>query len=540
MFKKLAFCEFFQSKPALFYTDDQYHVDKIGFCVTDDYNITLGRDALNNASEIRTPLSATYLSPLKIGDIVQVSLVNYPEDDRSLGAVFGKGFGQQHYYGNQRSNVYVITSIEGNRLVLKDYFTYNHSYATVGYVGWTREESLISVLGKVSGREMRAFPSKQYTFRDVDGTLHSLPFQFNVTLSRQSNDGSEAHTQFDDDFRSTNVTPAEIIHKAVVNSTIKNAKQMYSIGEMVSHGALINSDESGFYVMEYIALNTDQNYKYSVRIKPSVEISTTPRENSSAGTVWIQPGENADDYIRAGVVAVTETDDLGGQDSNIRLVKGIKELTPSDYQGSGITSLKTILVSYNELFEGENADKAQKRIDEDLVNIEHAESASDPDYKPLAANEKPNVKDIYKTALGKPLSPETIKELLSLSLSSKNTTIPGVDLKAMLDDNKKALEPAKKTAALNVQSRIKAALTKEHTPLEVTVDADSIYLSNLYFRGVENCELWYTSNTGGTLNGINVVCTKVCYTPTSTKYTFRSTSYTDVALSVSGNTGYGD
>ena len=93
-----------------------------------------------------------------------------------------------------------------------------------------------------------------------------------------------------------------------------------------------------------------------LRLVPGASTRTVPLQASNAATVWVQPQDNGDDYVRAGLVVCSKTNDT------VTLSK-LSDLTPAQYTGSGITSIPSVLVGYNELFTNtdEETNKANKQ-----------------------------------------------------------------------------------------------------------------------------------------------------------------------------------
>ena len=61
MSNKLLICEVFESKPALFYDDDNYHIDKIGSFISSEFDIAIGNISTATTGTISLPQNVQLL-----------------------------------------------------------------------------------------------------------------------------------------------------------------------------------------------------------------------------------------------------------------------------------------------------------------------------------------------------------------------------------------------------------------------------------------------------------------------------------------------
>lgn len=522
--QKLAMCEVYESKPSLYYSDDNYYINKIGSFVSSDYDINIGTLASTSNGSVTAPSSLALSQPIKIGDIINITLVNY---ERNGSKVVGRGYaidlpGFENYkvYDSRSyfQRAYVISAMDENRLVLSDYNEYNHSYVTVGYVGMVDNEPTLDVISMLSRRDMRAFACKLYPFGNKeDGIRGWTPFMYN---------GSDSYwktlsTSFSDDFAKTNVKPYDVITRAVKNSysyTYDNKRKTQTL----TMGAVVRHDGRGYYVFSYIYNGVDgRPPRHSVRTKPGANIQLQPSHNHAAATIWIQPQDNGDDYVRAGVVIATATE-------YSVTYKTIGQVTESDYTGYGLTALQTVLVGYGQLVDLTHDNPTQKAkmdepapdkttySDEAQYNADKAawdaKKAQVDAQNQQAEDFQKAFADKVKEALGDTINPQTAKELLADALTDKPGEV--VELAGVQVDWLKIVRGNLKRAMIN-------SLKATYTPVQLTLSENDFY-GDATFSGDEILTLYHTTRFGASVIGANASVVQVNYTPAGRKYTIET------------------
>lgn len=338
--KQLAFCEVFESKYTLYHDDNDYHINKFGSFITQDFDITISSVGSSSNGSVTIPQNFTVSQPISIGCIINVTIVNVPHTDY---ITWSYPINNQNVLvtGSELSRAFVVSNIDGNKLVLTDYCEFNYSFTNIGYVGSVIQEPLLDILQILTQREFRAFVAKNdYTYKKM---VHGK--EQSVALNIHPNVGVNVNTlvSFSDDFTTTNVTPYSVITVALQNSSVAfkdtNAQKTVSL----ALGARVLKDDGGYYVFEFLHNFDNPDTRY-LRIKPSITVKADNATSDSAATIWIQPDENADDYIRAHVVCSYKS--TGGGTKYATLDK-----IPEDaFKGNSITSIKTILIGYSNLF----------------------------------------------------------------------------------------------------------------------------------------------------------------------------------------------
>lgn len=470
--QKVAFCEVFESKPALYFTDDNYHVEKIGAFVTADFSIKFSTVGYQTSGEVTAPQNFTLSQPLKIGDIIQVSLANFDNYDYIYYNFQTGTNSQRMILGNVLRRCFVISSIDGHRLVLRDYVEYNHSFVTVGYVGIVSGEPVGKITGTTGQREMRAFASRVYSYTSNGSTI-TTPFAFSVGF-----DVFERSVSFSDDFTSTNVKPYEVLTKSLQNMDPINNTEGEE--DAIIIGSTIEQDAGGFYVFQYIRHN-DASKNVSVRVKPSVNLPMTPAQNTNAATVWVQPDENADDYLRTHVF-------VGSVDASDTLkIKLIEQTTPEEYENQGITEIGGVLVSYTQLFEFEEDDNEKKQAQVDEM----------------------------KKLLGVPVQRDKIKAVARCATSGNVDNLSS-------DTRERELY---KIIVENLRKQILTAVSVQYTPLKIEISENDFYQTNIDLSGEENITLWYNSPLGGAILGESARCVVVEYSQDGRDYTIKTSPF---------------
>ena len=347
MSNKLLICEVFESKPALFYDDDNYHIDKTGSFVASEFDITIGNISTATTGTISIPQNVQLSQPVKVGDIVQIMPVNFRNETKMLYNIGGWYGSNSLLDGNVWRRCFSVKSVDGGQLLLTDYVEYMLTYTNVGYVGNVNNENFYNILEILTQRELRAYASKLYTY---DTPLGSVTLPISVMLPNSL-------VSFYNEFENTNVSPYSVLLSVLTSQSIARERTTKS-----TMGSVIRQDQDGYYVAPYITQLKSEGGAVDgvvdevLRLVPGASTRTVPLQASNAATVWVQPQDNGDDYVRAGLVVCSKTNDT------VTLSK-LSDLTPAQYTGSGITSIPSVLVGYNELFTNtdEETNKANKQ-----------------------------------------------------------------------------------------------------------------------------------------------------------------------------------
>ena len=144
MSDKLLMCEVFESKPALFYNDTQYNIDKIGSFIASEFDITIGNITTATTGTISLPQNVQLTQPIKVGDIVQIMPVNFRNHAKSFQNI-GVNGSADLLDGNVWRRCFSVKSVDGGQLLLTDYFEYMLTYTNVGYVGNVNNENFYRI-----------------------------------------------------------------------------------------------------------------------------------------------------------------------------------------------------------------------------------------------------------------------------------------------------------------------------------------------------------------------------------------------------------
>ena len=403
MSNKLLICEVFESKPALFYNDDNYHVDKIGSFVASEFDITIGNISTATTGTISIPQNVQLSQPIKVGDIVQIMPVNFRNNTKTFYNI-GCWHGSADLLdGNVWRRCFSVKSVDGGQILLTDYFEYLLTYTNVGYVGNVNNENFYKILEILTQRELRAYASKLYTYDTESGSV-TLPIR--VMLQNRL-------VSFYNEFENTNVSPYSVLLSVLTSQSIARERTT-----QITMGSVIRQDQDGYYVAPYITLKearggaVDGVVDEVLRLVPGASTRTVPLQASNAATVWVQPQDNGDDYVRAGLVVCSKTNDT------VTLSK-LSDLTPAQYTGSGITSIPSVLVGYNELFTNtdEETNKANKQKHPKMTKELLAEIINATTGKTVTDEVVAQMGEAVKKLLFETLTPE----YTSLSLEIQET-----------------------------------------------------------------------------------------------------------------------
>lgn len=552
------YCEVYQGKPSLFYSDENYHLEKIGSFFARDFSISLNtsytQDRIN--STISLPRNIISSRPIQRGDIISVSALNQVEPTvvseiktYRFSSAAGKNGLMYHpqwadlpgvednTYNKKPDNVsseirrrylynraFVVSSIESDRLVLMDYIQYNMSLVTVGYVGLVQNESFVNVINLISKPDMRVFTTKQYQFTDNNNVIES---PFVLDISGKFFNG----TSFSDNFTTTNVKPYDILLNAL--SGLPDEYIQY-VPE-----AYVFRDEDGPYVFmaitatneraDYIETGIKHDYNLSLRIKPVVNAKFTPLINSDLSTVWIQPSSDASDYIRAGVVGVI----ADRADKRKKTLKTFDKLSEADrHSFDTITELKTVLIGYNDLFNKNYFSKEKEKLGKFLekepdrfyfssneeyeaakTQYEERKKEFDDKIKELDDKEKLYLAELKKR-LGYPLSRQKVKELLWEAINGTD------DTSDMVLDSGITIPKWRSNYLDGLKHNVLNAMQVQYKSAQIEVSSSDFY----GVKPLEQLSSWYTydlfwsSPSGTDLNGETFKIIRTTFTPTQISY----------------------
>ena len=448
MSDKLLMCEVFESKPALFYNDTQYNLDKIGSFIASEFDITIGNITTATTGTISLPQNVQLTQPIKVGDIVQIMPVNFRNNTKSFQNI-GINGSAELLDGNVWRRCFSVKSVDGGQLLLTDYFEYMLTYTNVGYVGNVNNENFYKILELLTQRELRAYASKLYTYDTVGGSV-TLPLRITIP---------NGNISFYNEFENTNVTPYSVLLSVLTSQSLRSDRTA-----QVTTGSVISSDSNGYYVTPYIIRRESEGGEVDgvvdevLRLVPGASTRTVPLQASNAATVWVQNQDNGDDYVRAGLVVCSK------ENNQVNLSK-ITDLTPAQYTGSGITSIPSVLVGYNELFTNtdEETNKANKQKHPKMT-------------KELLA-------EIINAATGKAVTDEVIAQIGEA-----------------------------------VQRLLLEKLTPEYTPLILEIQETDYFMTNNPLEFETFYRIYWDNRFGVSISGVLAVVTAIRYTQAGRVY----------------------
>lgn len=439
MSNNLLICEVFESKPALFYDDDNHHIDKIGSFVASEFDVTIGNISTATTGTISLPQKVQLSQPIKVGDIVQIMPVNFRNTSKNFYNIGGWSGSNVLLDGNVWRRCFSVKSVDGGQLLLTDYFEYLLTYTNVGYVGNVNNENFYKILEILTHRELRAYASKLYTY---DTEFGSVTLQIRVMIQ-------DSLVSFYSEFENTNVSPYSVLLSMLTSKSIAREKT-----NKITMGSVILQDQDGYYVAPYITRGgLDGGADDEVlRLVPGASTRTVPLQASNAATVWVQSQDNGDDYVRAGLVVCSKTNDT------VTLSK-VSDLTPAQYTGSGITSIPSVLVGYNELFTNtdEETNKTNKQKHPKMT-------------KKLLA-------EIINTTTGKAVTDEVVAQM-------------GEAVKRLLLEQ----------------------LTPEYTPLSLEIHETDYFMTNNPLTFDQFYRIYWDNRFGVSISGVLAVVTAIRYT----------------------------
>ena len=448
MSNKILICEVFESKPALFYDDSQYYMDKIGSFVASEFDITIGNISTATTGTISIPQNVQLSQPIKVGDIVQIMPVNFRNHVKSFQNI-GTIHTDELLDGNVWRRCFSVKAVDGGQLLLTDYFEYLLTYTNVGYVGHVNNENFYKILELLTHRELRAYASKLYTYTTVAGSV-TLPLRITIP---------DGWVSFYNEFENTNVSPYSVLLSVLSSKSITTERTT-----QITMGSVIRQDKNGYYVTPYIIHRESEGGEVDgvvdevLRLVPGASTRTVPLQASNAATVWVQPQDNGDDYLRAGLVVCSKTNDT------VTLSK-LSDLTPAQYTGSGITSIPSVLIGYNELF----------------TNTDEETNNKNKQKHPKMTKEL--LAEIINAATGKTVTDEVVAQM-------------GEAVKKLLLEK----------------------LTSEYTPLILEIQETDYFMTNNPLEFETFYRIYWDNRFGVSISGVLAVVTAIRYTQAGRVY----------------------
>ena len=449
MSNKLLICEVFESKPALFYDDDNYHIDKTGSFVASEFDITIGNISTATTGTISMPQNVQLSQPVKVGDIVQIMPVNFRNNTKMFYNIGGWYGSPGLLDGNVWRRCFSVKSVDGGQLLLTDYVEYMLTYTNVGYVGNVNNENFYNILEILTQRELRAYASKLYTYNTPGGSV-TLPISVMLPNGLVS---------FYNEFENTNVSPYSVLLSVLTSKSIARERTT-----KITMGSVILQDQDGYYVAPYITRFESEGGAVDgvvdevLRLVPGASTRTVPLQASNAATVWVQPQDNGDDYVRAGLVVCSKTNDT------VTLSK-LSDLTPAQYTGSGITSIPSVLVGYNELF----------------TNTDEETNKENKQKHPKMTKEL--LAEIINATTGKTVTDEVVSQM-------------GEAVKKLLLEK----------------------LTPEYTPLILEIQETDYFMTNNSLTFDQFYSIYWDNRFGVSISGVLAVVTAIRYTQAGRVY----------------------
>ena len=594
--KPIAAVEIYKSNPALYYDDSPANcrLERIASFTTTEFEVTFGYNTGDKQSRVVTQGDVNGFGSCKIGDIVNVSLFNIGAWQREY-VIFnfanedteGESLKPFTVDGSRQQGVFVITSFDGNSLVLQDYVAYMLSMVTIGYAGNVNDVSLLDVIDLISARDLRAFPSRVYKYGDKN------------SIFRLSHGYKNTVVSIADDFKATNATPYEVLTKCLNNTTVGNDSTANTAdtasGEVVlkdDHvfawvGARMTSIAGRFsQVVPFILFLTKEELvtlgrgresrsAISVRVRSNADVKTTPKETRKSMSVWAQPYDNSDNYIRLGVVVGSDIS------TGASAVDTIAKLTPQQYTNSNIQKQSVLLLSYNDLLNDVqdtqwltlvNTVQAQKWTvdvlgtkkkngkapnrnlyanedayiaDMQKYKEEHADddnnNAEREDYNKMLANVKNYIlyavrrklenrpsEFLYETIYGRKSNWFDFDIEKAQKVMEFETGAESLDFNAFDNKHAKIVEMLDYILRFSIRRKIRAKLQTAVTGLEFTLTDKQFFCTNNALSGWNLFKLDYDTSFGVGIHSL--LCTLKCatFSPSGARYTLIECPFKDI------------
>lgn len=362
--KPTAAVEIYKSNPALYYDDSPANcrIERIASFTTTEFEVTFGYNTGDRQSRVVAQGDVNGFGSCKIGDIVNVSLFNigawqkeYVIFNFAQADTEGDALPKFTVDGSRQQGVFVITSFDGNSLVLQDYVAYMLSAVTIGYAGNINHVPLLDVLDFISSRDLRTFPTRVYKYNKKNSI-------FRLSAGYNNNN---IKVSLADDITATNSTPYEVLTKCLNNTregkkggivvegnttvVTKDDHVFAWIGARMTHITGRFSEVVPFILflnkehLVTLGRGRESRSAISVRVRPGADVKTTPKETRKSASVWAQTYDNSDNYTRLGVVIASDIT------TGKRSLNTIAKLSPQDYTNANIQKQSVLLLSYKDM-----------------------------------------------------------------------------------------------------------------------------------------------------------------------------------------------
>ena len=395
------------------------------------------------------PQNVQLSQPIKVGDIVQIMPVNFRNNTKAFYNIGGSYRSAELLDGNVWRRCFSVKSVDGGQLLLTDYFEYMLTYTTVGYVGNVNNENFYKIIEILTQREQRAYASKLYT-NDMPWGSVTLPIRVAIP---------DILVSFYNEFENTNVSPYSVLLSVLNSKSISSER-----ANQITIGSVILQDKDGYYVAPYITQwdseggEVDGVVDEVLRLVPGASTRTVPLQASNAASVWVQSQDNGDDYVRAGLVVCSKTNDTVN-------LSELSDLTPAQYTGSGITSIPSVLVGYNDLF----------------TNTDEETNKTNKQKHPKMTKEL--LAGIINAATGKAVTDEVVAQM-------------GEAVKKLLLEK----------------------LTPEYTPLILEIQETDYFMTNNPLAFDRFYRIYWDNRFGVSISGVFAVVTAIRYTQSGKVY----------------------
>lgn len=594
--KAIAAVEIYKSNPALYYDDSPANcrLERIASFTTTDFEVTFGYNTGDRQSRVVAQGDVNGFGSCKIGDIVNVSLFNigawqkeYVIFNFAQADTEGDALPRFTVDGSRQQGVFVITSFDGNSLVLQDYVAYMLSAVTIGYAGNINHVPLLDVLDFISSRDLRTFPTRVYKY----GKKNSI--------FRLSHGYQNTFVDVSGDFKATNSTPYDVLTKCLNNTTI-GGEELANTAETPSGDVVLKDNHvfawvgarmtsiSGRFsqVVLFILFLTKEELvtlgrgresrsAISVRVRSNADVKTTPKETHKSMSVWAQPYDNSDNYIRLGVVVGSDIS------TGAETLDTIAKLTPQQYTNANIQKQSVLLLSYNDLISdifdtqwlrlvnvvqaqkwsmdvvGANKKGGRKAPNRNLYADEDAYIADATKYKEehqddnKAENEDynkmlANVKNYILYALRHKLENNPSEFLYEVVYGRKynnwfdfdiakaqkvmefETGAESLDFNAFDNKHPKLMEMLGFILSFSIRKKIRAKLQTATAGLEFTLTDKQFFCTNNALSGWNLFKLDYDTAFGVGIHSLLCTLKYATFSPTGARYTLIECPFKDI------------
>lgn len=594
--KPIAAVEIYKSNSALYYDDSPANcrLVQIASFTTTDFEVTFGYNTGDRQSRVVVQNDVNGFGSCKVGDIVNVSLFNIGAWQREY-VIFnfaqtddeGGALPKFTVDGSRQQGVFVITSFDGNSLVLQDYVAYMLSAVTIGYAGNINNVPILDVLDFISSRDLRTFPTYVYKYGNKN------------SIFRLSHGYQNAVVSVVGDFKATNSTPYAVLTKALGNTT-QGGGEFADTAETPS-GDVVLRDNHMFawigarmtnvsgrisQVVPFIKFLTKEELvtlgrgresrsAISVRVRSGADVKTTPKETRKSMSVWAQPYDNSDNYIRLGVVVGSDIS------TGAETLDTIAKLTPQQYTNSNIQKQSVLLLSYNDLISdifdtqwlrlvnvvqaqkwsmdvvgtnkkgGRKAPNRNLYADEDayLADVakykeEHQDDnkAENEDYNKMLANVKNYIlyalrhklennpsEFLYETVYGRKYNNWFDFDIAKAQkVMEFETGAESLDFNAFDNKHPKLMEMVGFILSFSVRKKIRAKLQMATAGLEFTLTDKQFFCTNNALSGWNLFKLDYDTAFGVGIHSLLCTLKYATFNPSGARYTLIECPFKDI------------